>query len=50
MPQADEQLVVNVLMIPSARPGEPIPEIAVQPEATAIPMPIEFTEEAISEV
>lgn len=49
MPQVDEQLIVNALLLPSERPGEAIKEIRIRPEAIAVAPPAEFAEELVVE-
>lgn len=47
MPSMDEHLVVNALLLPSARPTEMISTIKVKPEPISVPVPGEFKEEEI---
>lgn len=47
IPQADEQLIINALLLPSERPGEPIEKIRIRPEAIAVAPPVEFAEELV---
>lgn len=49
MPQVDEQLIVNALLLPSERPGEAIEKIRIRPEAIAAAPPAEFVEELVVE-